>query len=120
MAEADYILADPFIIPPAAVGDYSEAVVRLPDCYQPNRSRREVVDTPTREMVGLPESGFVFASFNHVYKINGAVFGAWMDILKAVPGSVLWLLAKDPVISQRLCERAEALGVAGDRLISGR
>ncbi len=119
MAEADYIIADPFIIPRDAEAHYSEAVVRLPDCYQPNRRSREVVETPTRAMVGLPETGFVFASFNHVYKINGPVFGAWMDILKAVPGSVLWLLAKDPAISQRLRDRAEALGVAPDRLIFG-
>ncbi len=119
LAETDYIIADPFIIPPGAEADYSEAVVRLPDCYQPNRRSRTVVETPTREMVGLPETGFVFASFNHVYKVGGTLFAAWMDILKGVPGSVLWLLSKDPVIGERLRARAEAHGVDPTRLVFG-
>lgn len=119
LAEADYIIADPFIIPEGAEAGYSEAVVRLPDSYQPNRRDRHVVETPTREMVGLPETGFVFASFNHVYKVGGTLFAAWMDILKAVPGSVLWLLSKDPSIGERLRARAEAHGVDPSRLVFG-
>ncbi len=119
LAEADYIIADPFIVPAEAEAGYSEAVVRLPDCYQPNRRSRDVVAAPTREMVGLPETGFVFASFNHVYKVGGTLFAAWMDILKAVPGSVLWLLSKDPAIGKRLRARAEAHGVDPTRLVFG-
>lgn len=119
MAESDYIIADRFIIPPGAEGGYSEAVVRLPDSYQPNRRGRDVVDVPTREMVGLPEGAFVFASFNHVYKVGGALFAVWMDILKAVPGSVLWLLSKDTAIGDRLRARAEAHGVDPTRLVFG-
>lgn len=119
LAEADYIIADPFIIPAGAESGYTEAVVRLPDTYQPNRRSRDVVETPTREMVGLPETGFVFASFNHVYKVGGTLFAAWMDILKAVPGSVLWLLSKEPVIGERLRARAEAHGVDPTRLVFG-
>lgn len=118
LAETDYIIADPFIIPAGAEGDYTEAVVRLPDCYQPNRSTRDVVETPTREMVGLPETGFVFASFNQVYKINAPVFGAWMGILKGVPGSVLWLLVKDDETADRLKARAEAHGVDPSRIVA--
>jgi predicted O-linked N-acetylglucosamine transferase (SPINDLY family) len=117
-AETDYIIADPFIIPPSAESDHSEAVVRLPDCYQPNNRMREVVETPTREMVGLPETGFVFASFNQVYKINAPVFGAWMDILKGVPGSVLWLLIKDDATADRLKARTEAHGVDPSRIVA--
>jgi protein O-GlcNAc transferase len=117
MAEADYIIADRFIIPEGAEGGYSEAVIRLPDCYQPNRRSRDVVAMPTREMVGLPEDAFVFASFNHVYKIGSGLFAAWMDMLKAVPGSVLWLLSKDPSIGERLKARAEAEGVDPARLV---
>lgn len=117
MPEADYIIADPFIIPPGAEKDYSEAVVRLPDCYQPNRRSRDVVAAPSRADVGLPETGFVFASFNHAYKIGSQLFAAWMDILKAVPGSVLWLLSKDEAIGERLKARAEAEGVDPARLV---
>lgn len=117
MAEADYIIADRFIIPAGAEGGYSEAVVRLPDCYQPNRRSRDVVGIPGRAEVGLPETGFVFASFNHLYKVGSDLFAAWMDILKAVPGSVLWLLSKDEAIGERLKARAEGHGVDPARLV---
>lgn len=117
LPEADYIIADPFIIPEGADGDYTEAVVRLPDCYQPNRRSRDVVETPSREMVGLPETGFVFASFNQVYKVNAPVFAAWMDVLEAVPGSVLWLLVKEDEVGERLKARAEAAGVDPARIV---
>jgi protein O-GlcNAc transferase len=44
---------------------YSEKIVHLPHCYQPNDTSRFVAElTPTRAQCGLPEQGFVFCSFN--------------------------------------------------------
>ena len=40
----------------------------------------------------MPEQGFVFCSFNNNWKITPEVFDVWMRLLKAVDGSVLWLL----------------------------
>ena len=40
---------------------------------------------------GLAQAGFVFCCFNNNYKITPEVFGLWIDILRDVPGSVLWL-----------------------------
>ena len=72
---------------------YSERIVHLPDCYQPNDRRRQIADrTPARAEVGLPEHGFVFCSFNNSWKITPEVFDVWMRLLKAIDGSVFWLL----------------------------
>lgn len=117
MAEVDYVIADGFIIPPGAEDGYSERVVRLPDCYQPNGRDRPAAPVPSRAEAGLPPEGFVFASFNQVYKVNSALFAAWMEILKGVTGSVLWLLAKDEATADRLRARAARHGISGDRLV---
>ena len=114
----DCILADAFIIPAGAEGNYSETVVRLPDCYQVNDRKRVIAErTPTREECGLPPEGFVFCSFNQTAKILPEVFGAWMRILQAVPGSVLWLLETNPWATGNLRREAQRRGVAAERLI---
>ncbi|THD62036.1 tetratricopeptide repeat protein [Phenylobacterium sp.] len=89
----DYLIADRVLIGPEDVGDYSEKVAWLPNSYQPNDRKRLVAAEPTtRADHGLSADAFVFASFNGSYKITPTVFALWMDLLKAAPGSVLWLL----------------------------
>jgi predicted O-linked N-acetylglucosamine transferase (SPINDLY family) len=89
----DALIADRVIVPPGDEAGYGERVPRLPDCYQPNDGKQPIAAaTPSRAECGLPERGFVFASFNKHYKIERATFAAWMRILQAVPGAVLWLL----------------------------
>lgn len=120
MAEVDYVIADGFTIPSGAEAGFTEKVVRLPDCYQPNGRDRPVAPVPTRAEAGLPDQGFVFASFNQVYKINSQLFAAWMDTLRAVPGSVLWLLSKDEAVDDRLRARAVRHGIDPGRLVFAR
>ena len=80
----DYLIADDVIVPPEARQWYSERVVWLPDTYQANDNTREIApETPSRADEGLPESGFVFCSFNNSYKITPPVFDAWMRLLQA-------------------------------------
>jgi predicted O-linked N-acetylglucosamine transferase (SPINDLY family) len=89
----DYILVDDFVVPGDQQPFFTEKLVHLPGCYQVNDSQREIsAQTPSRAECGLPEEGFVFCSFNNSYKITPEMFDAWMGLLKAVSGSVLWLL----------------------------
>jgi protein O-GlcNAc transferase len=113
----DYIIADRVIIPDGRQSSCSEAVVYLPDCYQPNDRQRVIGDTPTRAEAGLPETGFVFCSFNNNYKITPEIFDVWMRLLRRVEGSVLWLLAGNPASLRNLRREAEARGVAPERLV---
>jgi predicted O-linked N-acetylglucosamine transferase (SPINDLY family) len=66
---------------------------------------------------GLPEHGFVFCSFNSVYKIMPAVFDSWMRILGRVPGSVLWLMGENEGAIANLRKEAERRGVPAERLV---
>jgi predicted O-linked N-acetylglucosamine transferase (SPINDLY family) len=111
-----YIIADDWIIPPGSEKYFSERVLRLP-CYQPNDRRREVGPMPSRADYGLPDGAFVFCCFNGTHKISRFAFERWMEIMRGVPNSVLWLLDAQPPVMQRMRESASALGVSGDRII---
>ncbi|KAA0571481.1 tetratricopeptide repeat protein [Azospirillum sp. B21] len=114
----DYIVADPTVIAPGEEGVFTERVVRLPDCYQPNDRRRVIAEaTPTRAECGLPTDGFVFCCFNSAYKLTPALFDGWARILAAVPGSVLWLYAGNPQVTANLRREGEARGVEPHRLV---
>lgn len=115
---ADYILADRTVIPSAESVHYDEKIIRLPFAYQPNDDRRGIApETPTRTEAGLPETGFVFCSFNASYKITPEVFDVWMGLLREVEGSVLWLLGGDAGIERNLRASASERGVSPDRLV---
>ena len=114
----DYIVADPVVLPEADFAAYGEAPVLLPHCYQVNDSDQPIADEAgTRAGHGLPEDGFVFCCFNSPYKIEPTVFAVWMRLLKALPGSVLWLFAGDPLATENLQAAAAAAGVAPERLV---
>jgi protein O-GlcNAc transferase len=114
----DYIVADRHVIPGEDEIHYAEKVVCLPRCYQSNDSKRPL---PARERrrgeYGLPESGFVFCCFNNLYKITPAIFSAWMELLRNVESSVLWLLDGTATAQQNLREQAAQQGVAPGRLV---
>lgn len=114
----DYILADRCVIPPEHETFYTETVVQLPDTYQVNDSTRRIAQgVPTRAQAALPETGFVFCCFNNNYKITPPVFDIWMRLLKAVDGSVLWLLQDNAAAARNLKCEAERRGIAPERLV---
>ena len=114
----DYILSDATALPPEHTPFYAEKAVHLPDSYQPNDRSKAVADHRfTRAELGLPEQGFVFCCFNANYKILPQMFDAWMRILHAVDGSVLWLLADNAEATANLRREAAARGLDPARLV---
>jgi len=114
----DYLIADPMVIPEANRQWFSEKIVYLPDCYQINDSTRKIGEvTPARQQLGLPEHGFVFCCFNNNYKITPATFDGWMRIMRAVDGSVLWLVDDNAAVVRNLRAEAVKRGVAAERLV---
>ncbi len=114
----DYLIGDPHVVGLADYPFTDEKVVRLPDLYLPADDRQPQVQTNvSRAEAGLPRGAFVFAAFNHSYKITPDLFSAWMRILKRVPNSVLWLPDKDALMRENLGRQAAAQGVRPDRLI---
>lgn len=113
----DYIVVDPIVVPDSSRAHFTEKLLVLPDCYQPNCRDRTINRTPvTRAGFGLP-AGFVFCCFNQGYKITAAVFEVWMTILADVPGSALWLWVEQPGAQDRLRLVAAARGIDPARLV---
>jgi predicted O-linked N-acetylglucosamine transferase (SPINDLY family) len=93
-------------------------VVYLPNSYQVNDRKRAIAEKQfTRHELGLPEDEFVFCCFNNNFKILPATFNGWMRILKAVEGSVLWLLKDNPWAVENLKKEAIKQGIDAQRLV---
>ena len=115
----DYVIADAVVIPPGEEVGYRECVVRMPDLYH-------CTDTPpisdarqSRADFGLDEDAFVFCVFNNPNKIDNTVFDAWMNILRRVPNSQIWLSAsgRDGLLESNLRVEAELRGINPERLV---
>lgn len=115
-AWVDYAIVDPVVVPPDDARWFAERLVYLP-CYWVNDTRRPRAAATDRRQAGLPEDAFVFCCFNQHYKIQPDRFAAWMRLLRAVPGSVLWLLQGAPGAADNLRSAAAAQGIVSGRLV---
>lgn len=64
----------------------------------------------SRMQYGLPDDAIVFCNFNQLYKTDPNVAKMWVNILKAVPNSVLWLLSFPVAGEVNLLEYVNNLG----------
>jgi predicted O-linked N-acetylglucosamine transferase (SPINDLY family) len=114
----DYLIADKTLIPEESQKFYTEKIAYMPHSYQVNDRSRVISDRVfTKQEVGLPEEGFVFACFNSNYKITPDVFDVWVRILKSVEGSVLWLFEDNETAATNLRKEAQKRGLAPERLV---
>ncbi len=113
----DYLIGDRTITPADHFDNYSEKIIVMPDSFQANDDQRIIGPCLGRKRWHLPENAFVYCSFNNPFKLTPLIFSAWMQILRATPGSVLWLLQETPEQSARLLKVAKSYAVNADRLI---
>lgn len=114
----DYLIADHTVVPESHRPYFTERIVRMPHAYQPNDTKRRIAEKEfTRAELGLPESGFVYCSFNNTYKFTPDIFDCWMRILRQVSGSVLWLYTGNGAAQVNLRNEARRRGVEGERVI---
>ena len=114
----DYFIGDAVTITPEIEPFFTEKIVYLPHSYQVNDNKRFApTDIPSRAAQGLPEDAFVFCSFNNNYKFTPDVFAVWMNILRRVDNSVLWLLQDNQLMMDNLRAAAASHGIDPARLI---
>ncbi|WP_336232026.1 O-linked N-acetylglucosamine transferase, SPINDLY family protein [Thalassospira sp. CH_XMU1458] len=114
----EYMIIDKVTVPETHKKYLSEKPIYLPNCYQPNDDQRRIPETnTTRKDFGLPETGFVFCSFNNTYKITPREFDIWMRLLSKVEGSVLWLFKGNDYAAENLRKEAQKRGIDPDRLV---
>ena len=114
----DYIIADKIVIPEIYKKFYSEEVVYMPDCYQCNDSQRaESKKIFKKSDLGLSDDNFIFACFNANNKITSEEFDIWMNLLKKIDNSILWLYKSNDYSATNLKKESEKRGVESSRII---
>lgn len=71
----------------------------------------------TRQQYGLPEEAVIYCNFNQLYKIDPATLQMWVNIMKRVPKSVLWLLRFPVVGEPNVIAHAQQMGLPQSRII---
>ena len=114
----DYIISDDVLIPKKNYKFYDEKILNMPNSFFPspkilNISKKDY----KKENLNIPENCFVFGSFNNSYKITPDIFFAWIEILKRIDNSILWLLNKNSAAMNNLKQEAKKLGIDNSRII---
>ena len=117
----DNIIADENIIPENEKKNYSEDIIYLPNCYQPNTEFKNITkENLKRKDYNLPKNKIVYCNFGPSYKITSEIFDLWMDILKEVPNSILWLLESDVSASRNIIKEAIKRNISEERILFGK
>ena len=114
----DYIIADHVVINEKNINYFTEKIIYMPNSYQVNDSKRKISNNNlNRKDYDLPDKDFVFCCFNNNYKITPQTFEVWMNLLKKINTSVLWLLGDNKNAINNLRKEAEIRGVNPNRLV---
>jgi protein O-GlcNAc transferase len=143
-----YVLTDPIATAPRARTHFSEHLLSLPQWHvtdyrfshafnargpsdrptglgeppkgaPPAGPRRPWPEHATRATLGLPQNGFVLATFLQLYKVTPRVFDTWLNALRAAPITTrLWLLEFPRGAVTNLLGHAAANGISLRRLLS--
>ena len=114
----DYFISDPVATPVEMVDQFTEQLALVPGCFMMSAGvTNSVAQAPSRAAQGLPENAMVYSSFTNAARITRDIFAGWMQILQAVPGSVLWLRQSDAQAVQNLRAEAQRCGVDPVRLL---
>ena len=114
----DYILADQVTIPKEKMKSYTEKVLYLPNCYLPMSNRRQVKkNNKLKSNFKLPENKIIFCSFNNQNKITPNIFDIWINILKRVDKSILWISINNSISRKNIILEAEKRNLDSKRII---
>jgi len=112
-----YLLADSWLIPEQLKSVYTEKIIYLPHAFV--GASLPIAKPTKRAEFGLPKDATVFCvnCINAHHKIDPSVFAAWMEILRQVPDSVLWISDGAKTMRDNLRQAAASYNIAPERLI---
>lgn len=118
VAEIDYLIADPWVLPEAEEAFFTEKIWRLPEtrlCFSPPDVGVKVSPLPA-----LSNKYITFGCFNKLAKMNDDVVKLWARLLLSVPDSRLLLKNRHLVnesMQKNTFERFAAHGIGANRLV---
>lgn len=119
-AYIDYFITDKVATPPSFADAFSEKLTYVAQCFMVSdgTDAPDVVDrvAAAADAPFAPDA-MVFCNFNNGSRITRDDFAAWMEVLRGVPDSVLWLQGANALTAGNLGAAAQACGVDSARLI---
>ena len=114
----DYIIADKNLISKNQEKYYTEKIIYLPNCYQPNDNTKKIlINKLEKSNFNLPEEKIILCSFNNTYKITQEIFDIWINILKKNSNTVLWLLSNSELFEKNISNYISSKHIDSSRII---
>lgn len=88
LKEIDYIIADPHVISSVEEKNYTEKILRLPNCW----STLDTTDInfPVENPPCIINNFITFGAFNNFNKLNLETLNLWSEVLNAIPKSKIF------------------------------
>ena len=114
----DYFITDRIATPEALAAEFTEKPAYVAQCFMVSDGTAAVGNVDARAAAGgFPAGAAVFCNFNNAARITREDFRAWMEILRGVPASVLWLQGASAPAVGNLRKEAQACGIDPARVI---
>lgn len=113
----DFVIADKYVLPEELTKYFTEKPLYVEGSFIPLTRDDTPIREASRSEFGLPDDAFVMAAFGNVYKITPEMFATWMEILKEIPNSVLWLIDDNPTTTTNLRAHAKAAKADVSRIL---
>ncbi len=117
---ADYVqyyLTTKTTVPAELLATFSEKIVYLP--Y--TEISHAAFQMPTKPLLksdyNLPDDKFIFLAHHSFYRINQEILISWMQILTAVPNSILWFWCENPNTKDNILQFAAKHGIQASRFV---
>ncbi len=117
MSAMDVLFADPVVIPPEERQLYTEQIRYLPNIIG---SFISPDFPPVNALPALSAKGITFGSFNRLVKNSDQAFGAWVQILQAIPESRMFFKSTsldDANARNRVLSYFTQAGIASERIL---
>lgn len=113
----DFVVVDHHVAPPELHRYLSEKPIAVEGSFIPLGPTPEGSTPHTRQSHGLPDQAFLMAAFGNSYKINEELFSHWLQLLRDIPHSRLWLIDDNAAATRNLRRHAQRAGIDPDRLM---
>lgn len=116
----DYFISDRIATPPSMANAFSEQLAYVAHCFMLSDGTDAMqvgADAAALACPQFPPDALVFCNFNNGSRITRDDFLAWMDVLRGVPASVLWLQGASALAVANLRRAAESCGIDSTRLV---
>ena len=114
----DYFITDPVATPAELAGEFTEKLACVAQCFMVTDGTDATVDVDAPAAADeFPAGAIVYSNFNNASRITRDDFHAWMEVLRGVPASVLWLQGAGAQAMGNLRNEAQHCGIDPARVI---